>query len=172
MRQYDRQIFLDLYTKNEDKVSMLVLTSEQEGVDRVRGRALLWESEDLDGNHVKIMDRIYTIFDSDVYILKKWARENGYINKLYQDAKSHNLFETNGKEMVLNLKMVMPNHKLTYYPYLDTFPYYDGKGNFYNNHKMPYEYLLVQSNGSLFPPDPPDEDYDDDYVEEYVDYDE
>lgn len=163
MRQYDRQIFLDLYTQN-DNVSMLVLLSTEGDVERVRGRALLWEAEDLDGNQIKIMDRIYTIFDSDIYIFKKWARENGYINKLYQNAKTPNLFENSGKEMVLNLKIVMPNHKLKYYPYLDTFPYYDGNGNFYNNHKMPYEYVLVQSNGSLFPPEPePDEDYEEDY---------
>ncbi len=171
MRQYDRQMFLDLYVQNEDKVSMLVLLSTDDGAERVRGRALLWEAEDLDGNKLKIMDRIYTIFDSDVYIFKKWARENGYITKLYQNAKSHNLFEDNGKEMVINLKMFLPNHKLNYYPYLDTFPYYDGDGNFYNNHKMPYEYVLVQSNGGLYPPDPVDDDdaYDE-YDEQYVDY--
>jgi len=165
MRYSDRQKFLDLYTKNSDVISMLVLLTKEGECDKVRARALLWEAEDLQGNKLKIMDRIYTIYDSDVFVFKKWARQNGYISKLYQNAKSHSIFDVDGKPMIIDLKIFIENHDLEYYPYLDTFPFYDGKGNFYNNHKNPYEYILIQSNGSLYPPEPepePVDEYEDD----------
>jgi hypothetical protein len=160
MRYRERQEFLDIYVKNPDKVKMLVMLNNREGFDRVMGRALLWESvEDFNDNRLKVMDRIYTIFDSDVLIFKKWARDNGYITKAYQNAKTQNIFEVDNHEIVMDLKVTLENHLLGSYPYLDSFQFYDQmKGIFYNSTKRSYDYTLIQSNGSPYPLDPEPEE--------------
>lgn len=168
MRYRDRQQFLDLYVKNPEKVKMLVMLNNRDGADRVMGRALLWESvEDFNGNKLKVMDRIYTIFDSDVLIFKKWARDNGYINKAYQNAKTQNIFEVDNQEIIMDLKVVLPNHQLDTYPYLDSFQFYNQmNGFFYNSPKKYFDYVLIQSNGSLYPsePEPEEPDFDDEIM--------
>lgn len=172
MRYSDKQKFLELYVKNPDKVKMLVLLSDQNGVDKVRGRALLWEAEDLTGNRIKVMDRIYTIFDSDIFLFKKWGRESGYITKSYQNAKSQNIFDIKGEE-ILNLKIKMENHNIKYYPYLDSFQFYNpANGTFYNNTNVNYEYVLIQSNGGLWPENHDDEDEHDDHDFDFLSDDE
>jgi hypothetical protein len=173
MRYQDRQRFLDLYVVSPDKIKMLVLLVKDElGVEKVKGRALLWEEvEDMSGNKLKFMDRIYTIFDSDVFIFKGWARENGYISKMYQNAKSHDLVDINGEETLMNLSVTLENHKLNYYPYLDTFSFYNCKlGRFSNNENKYYDFILVQSNGGLHPPDPePEPELEDNWINEEQD---
>lgn len=172
MRYRERQPFLDIYTKNPDKIKMLVMLSSQDGVEKVRARALLWDVQDLNDNNLKIMDRIYTIYDSDVFVFKKWAREHGYIPKFYQNAKTQNIFGDD-EEMILNLKVKLDKHVLESYPYLDTFPFYDStNGLFYNNTNRMYHFTLIQSNGSLTPPEPdePEEEpEDDDWFSDYDD---
>lgn len=165
MRYSDRQSFLDLYVENPDKVKMLVMLNNRDGVDYVIGRSLLWDSvEDYIGNKLKIMDRIYTIFDSDVLVFKKWARENGYINKSYQNAKSQNIFEVDNKEIIMDLKVILPNHQLDTYPYLDSFQFYNQmNGTFYNSPKRHYDCVLIQSNGSLYPDEPEEPDPEPEY---------
>lgn len=168
MRYDDRQDFLELYVKNPDKVKMLVMLKNRDGVDKVIGRALLWDCvEDLNGNKTKIMDRIYTIYDSDVIVFKRWAKDNGYIPKAYQNAKSQNIFEVDDKEVVIDLKLTLENHKLRYYPYLDSFQFYNEmEGFFYNSPKRYYDHVLIQSNGSLYPPPPEDEIEDEEFMPE------
>lgn len=170
MRYKERQPFLNIYTKNPNKIKMLVMLSVQDGVEKVRARALLWEEvQDLNDNNLKIMDRIYTIYDSDVFVFKKWAREHGYIPKFYQNAKTQNIFGDE-EEMILNLKVKLDNHVLESYPYLDTFQFYNPlNGYLYNNTKKMYHFTLIQSNGSLIPPEPEDEVVDEDEDEsEYL----
>lgn len=161
MRYKDRQRFLDIYVKNPDIVKMLVMYTNQDGQDKVRARALLWEAEDMKGNKIRVMDRIYTVYDSDVFIFKRWANQNGYITKFYQNAKTQSIFDINNEEVVMNLKVTLPNHNLGTWPYLDTFPFYDMRtGTFYNHENKYYDYILTQSNGGLYPPEPEPEEPD------------
>lgn len=166
MRYKERQKYLKLYTDNPDVVKMLTLTRDD---NKIIARALLWEVEDLSGNKVKIMDRIYTIYDSDVILFKRWSRENGYICKYYQNAKTQLIFEVDDKEVVLNLKVPLKNYILDYYPYLDTFQFFNIKeGIIYNNPISDHHYSLIQSDGSLVPPEPHDDDdliQDDDWLD-------
>jgi hypothetical protein len=157
MRYSKCRYFLDIYTKNPDKVKMVVMLSEQDGVDKVKGRALIWEAEDLNGNKVRVMDRIYTVYDSDTAIFKRWARENGYIPKYYQSAKAQNIFEVDGKEQVLDLKIVLSNNQFTYYPYLDSFQFFNTgsavspNGILFNSsHHSYWDYQLIQGDGSPY----------------------
>lgn len=167
MRYSERQSYLDLYCKNSN-VKMLVMLVKYNDVEKVRCRALLWDDVQVASSQtdlpetIKVMDRIYSVFDSDVKTFKKWAESNGYITKWEQNAKSHQYFDIKGQPIKIkcNLKIVEKN--LRYYPYLDTFPFFDLRnGVLYNDeYNSKWEYRLVQANGSLTPPPDPEE-YDD-----------
>lgn len=156
MRYKERLKFLDLYCKNPG-IQLLILTSKENGVEKLRGRALLWnnvESNDF-YNHVpgdiKVMDRIYSILDSDVILFKNWAYENGYIHKLEQNAKSHLYFYNKNEILKLSLKINLKKTSFRYYPYLDTFCFFnDYSGHLTNdNFNMDWDYKLTQANGNL-----------------------
>jgi hypothetical protein len=169
MRQRERNKFMTLYTKNQDKVKMLVFFSDD---DKVRARALLWEDvrdhEDTKRKY-KFMDRIYYYYDHDINFFKDWAKENGYLCKWEQSAKTEMFFDDGTESPVRKqLYVMLDEHNLSYYPYLDTFKFfYFNKGRFSNSQSYNYDYTLVQSNGALErEPEPDDEEVffdDDDY---------
>jgi hypothetical protein len=148
MRQSERNKFMKLYSVNPN-VKMLVLFSDD---DKVRARALLWDDiKEFDSDNVyKFMDRVYTIFDHDLNLFKYWSKENGYISKWEQSAKSESHVDVDGEHQRKELYVVLENHDLTYFPYLDTFKYYDvRKGRFSNTQNKNYNYILVQSSGMV-----------------------
>jgi hypothetical protein len=141
---------------------MLVLFSDD---NKVRARALLWDNvKEFDSdNTYKFMDRIYTVYDHDVDVFKKWAKENGYMTKYEQSAKSEIYVEIDGSPQKKHLYVILDNHNLSYYPYLDTFKYYDPfKGRFSNSEKFNYMYTLVQSSGLVERESEPEDEYYDD----------
>jgi hypothetical protein len=145
MRQSERNKFMNLYVLND--VKMLVLFSED---GKVRARALLWEEvKEFDSDKTyKFMDRIYTVYDHDVDIFKKWAKENGYLTKWEQNAKSELYIDVDGNPKRMHLYVILDKHNLSYYPYLDTFKYYEiWKGRFSNSQNYNFDYTLVQSSG-------------------------
>ena len=157
MRQSERNSFMELYTVNPN-IKMLVLFDDEE---KVKARAILWESGvfDENGTEWKVMDRVYSFFDHQVDILKKWADENGYIYKWRQDAKSELYFLVDGKKKRLNLSIKLEKSNFETYPYLDTFKFYNVKeGRFSNNDLKYFDYILTSSRGFL----PEDEDIIDD----------
>jgi len=150
MRQVERNKFMSLYEKNPDKVKMLIFLTED---GKLRSRALLWQDvKDDNGVTYKVMDRIYSIYDHDVFLFKSWAKENGYITKLEQSAKCENLFDINGFPVNIKCFVNLSIHDMRYYPYLDTFKYYDPRtGQFSNSTYFKHIYKLVQSSGGLEP---------------------
>jgi hypothetical protein len=127
MKHEHCQKFFDLYTENEENVSMLAMFNDK---NRLIGRALLWDFESY-----KIMDRIYTYNDEELsFYFKQWATEHGYFYKSEQNWFNTMFFEQIGsgkKEFKLELKL--PNIKQHYYPYMDTFKFIDlDKGILYN----------------------------------------
>ena len=163
MRQSSRNQFMKLYVDNPDICKMLVFLN---GDGKVRSRAILWEEADNNGESFKVMDRIYSIYDHDVYLFKSWAKENGYICKLHQSANTETFFELNGSPIPLNLKIKLNNFNLPYYPYLDTFKYFDfTNGVLYNYDNFNSQFKLVQSDGSL----EKEREYEDE--DEYLEYD-
>ena len=156
MRQSERNKFMNLYVFND--VKMLVLLAD-DGV--VRARALLWDNvKDFNSdNTYKFMDRIYTVYDHDVDVFKKWAKENGYLTKWEQNAKTELYIDIDGNPERKHLYVILEKHNLSYYPYLDTFKYYDPfKGRFSNSQSYSYEYTLVQSSGLVEREQEPDEE--------------
>lgn len=166
MRQSNRNPFMKLYVENPDICKMLVFLTND---GKVRARAILWEKADHNGEEFKVMDRIYSIYDHDVYLFKSWAKENGYICKLQQSANTETLFELNGSPLPINLKIKLDKFNFDYYPYLDTFKYFDIlNGVLYNTDTINSQFKLVQSDGSLEKERSVDEDeyYDLDYDED------
>lgn len=157
MRHSERQRLLDLYIEND--IKMLVTYVDVNGVQKVRTRALLWDAKDVNGNDIKIMDRIYSVFDSDVIHFKKWANENGYLPKFEQNSKTHQIFDVSGIPTKMVVSVKLNKFILNRYPYLDTFPYFDIRnGILYNKGNDNCDYKLVQANGSLFPEETHDEE--------------
>jgi hypothetical protein len=156
MRQSERNKFMNLYVFND--VKMLVLLADD---GTVRARALLWDNvKDFNSdNTYKFMDRIYTVYDHDVDVFKKWSKENGYLTKWEQNAKTELYIDIDGNPERKHLYVILEKHNLSYYPYLDTFKYYDPfKGRFSNSQSYSYEYTLVQSSGLVEREQEPDEE--------------
>ena len=159
MRYHDRNKYMTLYAKNPN-IKMAVFLVD----DKVRCRALLWDdAKDLDGKSYKVMDRIYSVYDHDVILFKNWANENGYISKWTQSAKSEKTFDVGGIATTIDLIIKLENYEFRYYPYLDTFKYFNEyKGTFSNSRKWSYDYILIQSNGSVEPEPEPEPEWSDD----------
>jgi hypothetical protein len=157
MRYYDRNKYMRLYTKNHN-IKMVVFLVD----NKVRCRALLWDgAKDLDDKNYKVMDRIYSVYDHDVILFKKWASENGYISKWTQSAKSEKTFDVGGIATTIDLIIKLESYDFRYYPYLDTFKYFSQwKGTLSNSRKWNYDYILIQSNGSVEPEPEPDPEWD------------
>ena len=160
MRQRERNKFMTLYAKNIDKVKMLVFFSDD---DKVRARALLWEGvkDHKDSTkEYKFMDRIYYYYDHDINFFKDWAKENGYLCKWEQSAKTEMLFDDGtGSPVKKSLYVMLDEHNLSYYPYLDTFKFFNfDKGRFSNSDSYNFDYILVQSSGAMEREREPDED--------------
>ena len=166
MRQSERNKFMKLYAKNPN-VKMLVFFSDN---DKVRARALLWEGvkdhKDTTKEY-KFMDRIYYVYDHDVNVFKDWSRENGYISKWEQNAKSELIFDVDGEITRMQLYVELDSTGLSYFPYLDTFKNFFVRGNrFSNSQNYNFDYILVQSNGQVERDEPePEPDWEDDDLE-------
>ena len=171
MRYEKRMRFLDMYC-NDPNIKMLVMLHEVDNEFFVRCRALLWEdvtiTKDFSGNlpeKIKVMDRIYYVFDSDVNTFKKWANDNGYISKYEQNAKSHQFFDIKGEVVRLRCNVKLDKSNFSTYPYLDTFPFFNWSEKVLSNdeYSFNWDYKLVQADGSLEPPHQEDEDNQDDW---------
>ncbi len=139
MKHEHCQKFLDIYSENEDKISMLVMFNDD---DYVIGRALLWDFD----SH-KLMDRIYTVQD-ELYAMyfKKWCIKNGYLHKSEQNWYNTLYFEQFGQKRIeLRLKLSLKNNNFEYYPYMDTFKIIDNEGNLYNYHPDDVEFKTICS---------------------------
>lgn len=163
MRQRERNKFMKIYAANSD-IKMLVMLTEN---GQVRSRALLWENvyEHGSDRKFKFMDRVYSVYDHDVDTFKEWAKQNGYISKWEQSAKSELLFDVDGSPTRMKLYVLPENYDFNWYPYFDTFKFYNQhKGRFSNSDYYDFSYVLTQSNGDVEREREPEQDeyWDDD----------
>ena len=143
--KYDScQDYLDLYTDNTDKISMLVMATDDH---RLIGRALLWSIDDM-----KIMDRIYTIDDETYqYHFKKWADDNGYWYKKEQKWNNTLFFESKGKTIYKEISFNLKSFKLNHYPYMDTFKFLNTTDGVISNiPKTIDDRTLLSTDGSTY----------------------
>jgi hypothetical protein len=129
--KYDRcSKFLELYIDN-GVVTMLTMKNDS---GALLGRALLWQ---FDGN--KVMDRIYTINDEDYqFYFMNWAEEHGFIYKKRQNWSNTLQFVKDGKEIESKLSIQLSDWDYSYYPYLDTFKWFDKSSGMLFNYRPDY----------------------------------
>ena len=143
--KYDScQDYLDLYTDNKDKISMLVMVADN---SKLIGRALLWQIDDM-----KIMDRIYTIDDETYqYHFKKWADDNGYLYKKEQKWNNTLFFESKGKTIYKEISFELKSFEFNHYPYMDTFKFLNtNDGVISNTPKTINDRTLLSTDGSTY----------------------
>lgn len=154
--KYNRcQNYFDIYVYNP-QVKLLIMTPPSS--ELIVGRALLWDLE----SH-KIMDRVYTVQDED-YLphFKKWAKDNGYLSKTFQNWGSTNLFESKSGNLELKIDIQLNKFLFNKYPYLDTFKWLDLKTGKLSNYKP--EHFTNNTDRYLLLSNPDGEWYDCDYI--------
>jgi hypothetical protein len=106
-----------LYDSNGKLETGDLFTQGKYKSDKIIGRCLLWITP-----KYKIMDRIYTINDSDVDLFKEFGKQQGFWWKSCQDSDNYFQLENGSKSesdvlVYINLKL----SEFHRYPYLDTF---------------------------------------------------
>lgn len=110
------QDYLNIYTENPDVCKLLVYYGDTTKTNII-GRSLLWELT----TGEKYQDRIYANHDSDMLIMKKWAKDQGY-DFFYPD------LDDEGTKYV-QIKKGDYNE----YPYMDTFLVYNTEKGLLSN---------------------------------------
>ena len=138
--RYDKcQRFLDIYVKNEDKVSLIVLMKD----DKVTGRAILWTDE----NDRKVMDRIYTNNSADEQLFKDFAKANGFWYKKEQNMYNDTPFIGPNDEEEKYITVYLKSTDYDYYPYMDSLKFYNPGTGKITNDSNSYEYELTDTDG-------------------------
>lgn len=144
--------YFDIYMDNPSVCRMIILYDENGGIDsgkytstKIIGRCLLWKT-----NKEEVMDRIYTIKDSDVDLFKEFGKKNGFWWKRSQDSDSDFMMEngtTSQDAGSLTIKLVSPTD-YDEYPYMDTFYMLDTeKDRLTNDSEMSYDRCLRSTDG-------------------------
>lgn len=135
MRHDHCQDFFHFYNLNNEKVKMVILY-ENDKKNKILGRALLWQ---IDDPKVTLLDRIYTSNDSDINLFIKFAKKNGWLYKSTQKFDEQKFIDLNGDEINLNCKIYLKDIEHKYFPYLDTFYFFDKKNNYITNDYNEYK---------------------------------
>jgi len=120
MRHRFCQSFLNLYTKNPDKIKLLILLDETK--EKILGRSLLWF---LDRPNGKIfMDRVY--FSND-FILNMFINQAIKNNWLYKIESMDNVMQVVQSNKIIRTTMTINIKKLEYelFPFVDNLGFYD-----------------------------------------------
>jgi hypothetical protein len=118
MRYESCQDYLDIYVMNPTVCNLLIL---KEG-DKLIGRALVWTLI----NGKKFMDRIYYINDSDINLFREYAKMNQIYAKYYNGSSADNyVYDFDGNETKLDIKVQVGHKSYDYYPYMDTLKYFN-----------------------------------------------
>ena len=136
--------WLEIYIKNPETVSLLILKSEDDP-DKIVGRSLLWKLED--GS--TLMDRIYVMNDSDAKIFKDYAKHNEWNSiDIDNDEDVYRTYVAHVKPMEFDR-----------YPSVDTMNQWDPKTGKISNNSFPGSRMIIWSEEDDWEDD--DYDYDD-----------
>jgi hypothetical protein len=161
MRYSDKSSLLDILSDNPQSVELVVAKQH----DLVVARALLWNACLVEGNSVKVLDRVYAADGTDHTILTEWMKDKcDYIRKDDLTFKKPNA--SYGSED-LNLTVPVDRWRYNKYPYLDTFCFIDKTKSCLTNRVPVRSYRTCQdqygsykdSDGDYAPYIPPDHVY-------------
>lgn len=126
MNKFSCQEYIDFYVKNPDVKLVLLMSDNQ--IDKISGRALLWDLDEIDDQKVerKFMDRIYYIEESDIGLFKDYATKNNWLYKENQNMKNYTSIYDPEKNESGHYRMKTTRNfvKSEYYPYMDTMKYF------------------------------------------------
>ena len=106
--RYERcQSYLDIYVKNPDVCSLLILHGDDS--QKIVGRALVWKLSKPKGG--SYLDRIYTHLDADKNLFIDWAKKNDIKNSHFSG--------------VGDIEVQLGNQSYSEFPYMDTFKCYN-----------------------------------------------
>jgi hypothetical protein len=141
MRYSHTQPFFDVYVEN---AKMLITTKN----GLLTGRAIVWE---IDG--ITILDRIYTCFDYLENCFIDYAKERGWWirenNSLLStgDEQTWLTPEDNYESVHYKVFHITLKSKYCYFPYMDSFRYYDGDKTLSTGPE--YNYALDSTDGEI-----------------------
>jgi len=135
MRHDKCQDFFTFYNVNPDKVNLVVLYEDSKR-KYILGRALLWN---IDDPKIQLMDRIYTTKDSDQNLFIKLAKKRGWYYKKSQGFDTTSICDNKGNEVQFKAKIYLRKEKHRYFPYLDTFYFYDKVNGYLTNDVEEYK---------------------------------
>lgn len=120
MRHEFCQRFLDFYTKNPDKIRMLILLDENK--EKILGRSLIWKLDRPENEF--FMDRIYYSSDFIFNMFINQAIKNKW---LYRLDNMENLLEfvKNDKKIRTTVVVKLKDQVYDYFPFLDNLAFYD-----------------------------------------------
>lgn len=138
MKSEECRSFFNLYCDNDVKM-LALLTSE----NKLLGRALIWTinsvNEKGEEQILNFMDRVYTVRDEDYLgLFNKWADDNNYLYKSYNNWCSSLQFTSHGEENEYELDFQLKKWDYGYYPYLDTFKWLDLETGVLSNYRPHY----------------------------------
>lgn len=141
------QPYIGFYPLNN--IKLVVLMSSQG--DTIRGRALLWDIDEMDGEKVnrKFMDRIYIIKQHDIQKFTDLAERNGWLYKKSQDMWDSTYIVDTKDGSSERRSMVVHNIKeYKAYPYMDTMKYFNlSEGYLTNDNRLDYDATLESPDG-------------------------
>jgi hypothetical protein len=127
--RYDRcATYFDIYTKNPEVCKMVLLLEEdEEGVLKLRARALLWKVEGVDDDleFEWFLDRQYAISDADALFLTDWAYDNGYAYKTENSFGNIQNVTWDGYHSKIKMQVQLQQKNYNKFPYVDTFKRFD-----------------------------------------------
>lgn len=122
------QSFLDLYSKNPEKIKLLILLDETK--NKILGRAVIWVL-DVPKNKI-LMDRVYFTDDFILNMFINYAIKNDWFYKL---ENMDNVMLVAYKDKIIRITLAVGLKKLeyNYYPFIDNIGFYDPKRNILTN---------------------------------------
>mgnify|MGYP000843949870 CR=1 FL=1 len=132
--------FINFYAKNKG-VKLLILYSddkEERELEKIKGRALVWDISEINEEkveNVKFMDRIYTVYDYDVFNFIDYAKKEGWLykNKQNMSNSEYIINPKTGEKLNLILKTTNDFKSNFSYPYMDTMKWFFYEEGFLSN---------------------------------------
>lgn len=144
--------YFDIYSYSQN-CNMLILTDydEDEGREKLIGRALIWNISDDSINSHTFMDRVYTARSSDVNKFKEYANNNNWFYKKFNNHDKYTNMYFILKDSKFKKKLeVEVDGNCDYYPYLDTLKFLNREKTKLSNIGYPNGHILEDTEGGTF----------------------
>lgn len=142
--------YFDIYTRNPEKVSLLILKSPDDD-SKIVARAIVWN---LDSPEITLMDRVYFIYPKDLELYRQYAKSKGWFYKSLNNNSAHASLinpETGNIDTFDTIEITLANLPYRAFPYLDTLKYGIQTSRFFklSNDKTKMDFNLEETDGTI-----------------------